>query len=130
MRRKERIFAALLLIVMAFNIGRYQVPYLEYYLFKDYIAKNLCVKKDVKNNCCQGKCFLEKQKKLADDSTNATTSNSENSKKISSDQLIDCVLLDSEASIKSITKTHYTISNVRIITHFFSDVFVPPQSIA
>src|ERR1035437_3006835 len=127
---KYRFFAIFLLIVMLFSICRYQIPYIEYGLFKDYIAKNLCVKKDVKNNCCQGKCFLEKQKKLADESTNATTNNSENSKKISSDQLIDCMLLDSEASTKSIAKTHYTISNERITTHFFSDVFIPPKSIA
>ncbi len=28
-----------------------------------YIEKNLCEKKEIKNNCCHGKCFL--QKKLA-----------------------------------------------------------------
>lgn len=28
---------------------------------REYIAKNLCVKRSEKNNCCQGKCYLEKQ---------------------------------------------------------------------
>ncbi len=27
----------------------------------DYISKNLCVKKEVKNNCCKGSCHLKKQ---------------------------------------------------------------------
>jgi len=26
---------------------------------KEYIAKNLCVQKDVKDNCCQGSCHLK-----------------------------------------------------------------------
>jgi hypothetical protein len=28
---------------------------------QEYIAKNLCVQRDVKNNCCQGYCQLKKQ---------------------------------------------------------------------
>ena len=28
---------------------------------KDYISKNLCVQKEVKNNCCKGSCHLKKQ---------------------------------------------------------------------
>ena len=28
---------------------------------KDYISKNLCVQKEVKNNCCKGNCHLKKQ---------------------------------------------------------------------
>lgn len=28
---------------------------------QDYIAKNLCVNKDVPESCCQGKCHLEKE---------------------------------------------------------------------
>jgi hypothetical protein len=46
---------------MVLNICKYQFPYIEYNLFNDYIVKNLCVKRNEVNNCCQGKCFLEKQ---------------------------------------------------------------------
>lgn len=31
-----------------------------YSLNKDYIAKNLCVKRDEPGNCCKGKCELKK----------------------------------------------------------------------
>jgi hypothetical protein len=48
-------------MVMVLNIIRYQLPYIEYNLFKNYIAENLCVKKDLPDNSCQGHCFLEKQ---------------------------------------------------------------------
>ena len=33
---------------------------------KEYIAKNLCVQKEVKGNCCQGSCHLKKQLKEED----------------------------------------------------------------
>ncbi len=35
---------------------------------RDYIAKNLCVKKEEVNNCCQGNCHLQKQ--LSEDDKN------------------------------------------------------------
>lgn len=28
---------------------------------KEYISKNLCVQKDVEDNCCKGSCHLKKQ---------------------------------------------------------------------
>jgi tRNA G18 (ribose-2'-O)-methylase SpoU len=46
---------------MVLNIGKYQLPYLEYNLLRDYIAANLCVQRNEASNNCQGKCHLEKQ---------------------------------------------------------------------
>lgn len=37
------------------------MPYIEYFTFKDFIAKNLCIEKDVPNSCCKGKCYLEER---------------------------------------------------------------------
>lgn len=34
---------------------------LQFKINQNYIAKNLCVKKDLPNNCCKGSCHLEKQ---------------------------------------------------------------------
>lgn len=58
---RNRLFSFILLVAIFLNIAKYQIPVLEYSLFKSYIARNLCIKKDVKGNCCQGKCFLKKQ---------------------------------------------------------------------
>lgn len=52
---------ALLLLLGA----RFPVVMLTYQINKDYIADNLCVKKEVKNNCCKGKCWI--QSNLMDD---------------------------------------------------------------
>lgn len=43
------------------------MPYIEYNLFRDYIVANLCEQRDEVDNCCQGKCFLEKQINLANE---------------------------------------------------------------
>lgn len=50
---------------MALNSLKYQLPYIQYSLFKNYIAEKLCVRRTEANSCCQGKCFLEKQVSLA-----------------------------------------------------------------
>jgi len=40
--------------------------YVSFKINQDRIAKTLCVQKEIKNNCCKGKCHLEKQLKEAD----------------------------------------------------------------
>jgi hypothetical protein len=41
--------------------------YVSFKINQDVIAKTLCVKKEIKNNCCQGKCHLKKQLDKADE---------------------------------------------------------------
>jgi len=112
---------------MVFNICLYQIPQIEYGLFKDYIAKNLCVKKEIKGNCCQGKCFMRKQMKMVDENSNGNTTNP-NSKK---HQIIEvnefvgasiAVLIPTEQ-----TQRLYSCSESAKISRFASDVFVPPK---
>ena len=118
--------------MMVFNIGRYQIPYIEYNLFKGYIAKNLCVKKEIKGNCCQGKCFLKKQLKLVDenDSSNANNPNTDN-KKIQTIEVNEFLISDStEINNNEITKLLFFKSDTFIISKFASDIFVPPKQLS
>jgi len=41
-----------------------------YEINKDYIAKNICINREVPGSCCNGKCYL--QKKLASDEDQQT----------------------------------------------------------
>jgi hypothetical protein len=66
---------------MMLNIFKYQIPQLQYVLFKDYIAKNICVKKSEKNNCCQGKCYLKQQLKQVEETNGDKPSNQSNNSK-------------------------------------------------
>jgi hypothetical protein len=58
---KNRIYGIFYLVIIAFYLLRPVLPYVDYSLNKNYIAKYLCVKKDLPGNCCQGKCYLSKQ---------------------------------------------------------------------
>jgi len=127
MKRRDRFFSIILLIMMVFNICLYQIPQIEYGLFKGYIAKNLCVKKEIKGNCCQGKCFLRKQMKMTDENSNGNTTNTNNKKH----QIIEviefvgagiAVLIPTEQ-----TQRLYSCSESTRIFRFASDVFVPPK---
>ena len=115
---------------MVFNIGRYQMPQIEYNLFRGYIAKNLCVKKELKGNCCQGRCFLKKQLKLADENTNGNTTNS-NNKKTQTIEVNEFVFFKTTIlnNIK-ITKLLFFKSETFIISSFVSDIFIPPQQLS
>ena len=111
---------------MVFNICRYQIPQIEYSVFKSYIAKNLCVKKEIKGNCCQGKCFLRKQMKMTDENSNGNTTNT--NKKHQIIEVIEFV----GASIAVLIPTEqtqrlYSCSESAKISRFASDVFVPPK---
>ncbi len=58
--------AAILSFVLSVMIITQPVfPFLEYYTFKAYIVKNLCINRDKPGSCCEGKCYLEKQLKEA-----------------------------------------------------------------
>ena len=71
----KRIVIYVLLITMAFQ-GFYRwVVYINFQLNREYIAKNLCVKKEVKNNCCQGSCQLRKKLGEDDNPKNSSQNN-------------------------------------------------------
>ena len=118
---------------MVFNIGRYQIPYIEYSLFKDYIAKNLCVKKEIKGNCCQGKCFLKKQIKLADENENSNGNNTNtNNKKAQTFEINEFVVFNITElnNNNEITKLLFFSSESVITAKAASDVFVPPKQLS
>lgn len=57
----KHIIAILILSAVLLQTFSKVIIVADYWLNKDYIAKNLCEKKDVVNNCCKGKCHLKKQ---------------------------------------------------------------------
>ena len=126
MRFRHRFFAIILLFVMILNIFRYQIPYIEYNLFKSYIAKNLCVKKEIKGNCCQGKCFLKKQIKMVEDTGNTNENNT--NKKIQNDDVKDFLYSHTvipkpiERIVLSIAET-VTVKTLKYVTV----IFIPPK---
>jgi hypothetical protein len=72
--KKFVVFVMLMAVVLQ-GVNRWAI-YIQFQLNREYIAKNLCVKKEVKNNCCQGSCQLSKRLGEQDDPKQNTGSTS------------------------------------------------------
>ncbi len=59
MRRK--LSAILLLLIYGTEILAPAMPFVDYYVNKDYIEKNLCINRDNPEMHCHGKCHLKKE---------------------------------------------------------------------
>jgi len=114
------------LSILFFYLIRPVLPFIEYAVDKEYIAKNLCIKKNIPGNCCQGKCYLINQLKKTGEPLN---SNSENNKKTNPDQKVEEHLPSRGISYNPFEKVSILITNYsfRIIDSFLSSFFVPPK---
>jgi hypothetical protein len=57
----------LILCAFSLQVSAKSVIFLHYWVNKAYIAQNLCEKKEIKNNACQGSCHLNKELKKQDE---------------------------------------------------------------
>ena len=124
---KYRVYAILHLIIMVFYICRPVMPYIQYAVFKDYIAKNLCVNKDKPKSCCQGKCYLEKQIKKSTETSD--TEEKSSNKKISNKEVNE--FLFSHISIPQLTEIslqQVVNTETIIVSQVVAAIFVPPKA--
>ena len=126
---QQRILAILLLIILIFNIFRYEIPYIQYAIFKEYIAENLCVNKDKPQSCCEGKCFRDKQVKVAseveqEESTTGKTIPTPSQNKEIKEFLFDKVVIP-EPTAKTISLPVFT--QIIFCSKYISTPFIPPQ---
>lgn len=91
------------------------------------IAKTLCVKKDIKNNTCRGKCHLKKQIDKADEQEKKQTPTTQ---KEQVDVLfcynVHPLTLNNNAGYYE-TKKLYAYENNFFVPSFLTDIFHPPE---
>jgi len=124
---KYRVYAILQLFIMVFYLGRPILPYIEYAVFKDYIAKNLCVNRDKPKSCCQGKCHLKKQ--IEKNAETSDTEEKSSNRKILSQEVQEFLI--SPVSIPKATEIKIPrLSDIEIVipTQVVSSIFVPPKT--
>jgi hypothetical protein len=123
---QSQLLSVLCLFVLVFYLLRPALPFVEYALNKDYIAKNLCVNKNKLHNCCQGKCYLHEQLKKAGDSP---ASSKDENKNIASEKKVDDHLKSEVVFMPMVEKTiqYAAFSDCYIISSFLSRVFIPPR---
>ncbi len=112
---------------MVFYLGRPILPYIEYAVFKDYIAKNLCINRDKPKSCCQGKCHLKKQIEKSNESGD-NENNSSNKKVINQEvkEFITSPVAVPKATAISVSRTIY--DEIMITAQVSSSIFVPPKA--
>ena len=54
-------FTYLLLFAILITTAAKTIIWVTFVIHRDYIAKELCVEKDVANSCCKGSCVLDKE---------------------------------------------------------------------
>lgn len=100
--------------------------FVSFKLNQDYITKTLCIKKEVKNNCCRGKCHLEKALKYATNSNRQTQFNLNNRYKLLNFNIISNTILslsDYKLTSKKIISSYYNLYSYS----FCFEIFRPPK---
>ena len=123
------IYATILLTVVIFNLFRFQIPYIQYVVFEKYIAKELCVKRDVPGNCCKGKCFRDKQIS-AINSTHETENTKEKPSEKKSESKEVKEYLPSHSILPTIAEVFIQLflnSSAAIHSRTIASIFIPPQ---
>lgn len=62
------------MIIVAGSSFNKAIVLLDYNMNKNYIAAELCEKRNIPKSCCQGKCFLKKQLQKEESPKNGQTS--------------------------------------------------------
>jgi hypothetical protein len=127
---KSRIISITLLGILIFNIFRFEIPYIQYAIFKSYIAKNLCVNRDKPKSCCEGKCFREKQVKILNETSDTETTKESNTTKISPSKEVK-EFLPSQNILPPVPEysfSNYQRTEISITSRYISAIFVPPKA--
>lgn len=70
----KKVLCILLLFAVVLQTTASGIIFIQFEINRSYIAKNLCVKKEEKVNCCQGICHLKKQLTEAENKEKSPTS--------------------------------------------------------
>lgn len=124
---KARIYSIFFLAVLISYVLRPVMPFIEYALNKDYIAKNLCINRDKPKSCCQGKCHLKKQLAKSDESNDtAKNQSSQKQQRTQIDEFLK-IQLCIEDDFDAVLRSYPVFSHPKIAIRFASAIFVPPQ---
>lgn len=121
-----KVYTYILLFVLIFYIFRPILPYIEYVVNKDYIAKNLCINRNNPHSCCEGKCYLEKQ--ISDSAETTGDNEKTNNNKVQNEDVKE--FTGSHVTIPKVFETNITryIKQRSIVsTLIVMVIFVPPR---
>ena len=121
----KQLFAIFLLSTFLANWASPYLPYIDYLINKEFIAKELCENKDKPALKCHGKCHLEKQiKKVAKKEKKGTTPFSDSKK--NTKQLDYFISNRSNSETQTALKLKCFVPYKNTESTNYSDVLIPP----
>ena len=124
MKQVTTILLALLIFLQPFSK---MWIYVSFKINQDNIAKTLCVKKEVKNNTCQGKCHLKKQLDKADKEEQKQAPTAQKEKY----EVLYCFSAKQFDFLKYadtyLSKLNAGYENSFHTSSFITDIFLPPK---
>jgi len=123
---RSKSYGVICLSILFFYLIRPVLPFIEYALDKEYIAKNICIKKNIPGNCCQGKCYLNEQ--IIKNAVPLESNSDSNKKILQVKKVVDHLPSNGIIFIPFVSEiilnTHYSL---RIIDSLLTSFFVPPK---
>lgn len=121
LQKKISFLLLLLYVVVALN---YFIPVLTHHIFKEYIADEICVQKEVIENRCQGNCHLQKQ--LSENKEENIPSNSKTTNRIQSEFENIIHQINSKIILSKRERIYYSIKCKRL-EYFTAPIKPPPK---
>ena len=123
---RYKIYTYIHIVILVLYIIRPVMPYIEYAVNKDYISKNLCINRHKALNCCEGKCYLEKQIRKSIEPNNSKDNNT--NKKIQNEEVKEFV--STHVANPELFKTYLTLlinPETPVTVSYVSAIFIPPK---
>jgi hypothetical protein len=127
MRSGKQIGALVLLSLLFVKAMVVPALFVNYELRKDFIIKNYCINKDRPELHCDGKCYLAKQLKAAEQQDEQQATNTFLSKVFEVETKFPSVSFVFDPIVSALIKTHSFYQEADISRIRVTGVFHPPQ---
>lgn len=122
----NKAIPSILLLIFLTGIFRSYLPYVDYFLNKEYIIEFLCIDKEKPESKCNGNCHLNEQLKVASEANN----DDDNQKKTRSERneinyFINNSSINFDVFCQKKTPLIKLLPKWR--STFLNDIFIPPK---
>jgi hypothetical protein len=123
------LFSYLVLLAFALQIGSRIYVMVNYQINKEYIAENLCEKKDEPESCCEGSCQLAKELVKVEESETQGPFNPESTKKEKTEESpLFFTSISFYLSQNTSSNTYTPLLSTKPVKGFYFDTFHPPTA--
>lgn len=123
----KALFSYFILLSFVLQIGSRIYVLVDFKINQEYIAENLCEKKDEPESCCEGKCHLAEELNEIEEAESNTPINADNSKK---EKIEDFPLFLNSSQVliqpTNIFQLNFSYPTSKTTSGFSNDLFHPP----